>query len=236
MSVQVFGIRGIGEVVEGTEISDLILAALATDENQREIGGLRDNDIVVITHKIVSKAEGAILPSSDLASRKAIVEEEAESIIRRRGDLIVARTHHGFICANAGVDNSNVTPGFVVLLPRDPDKSAHRARTRLERATSQRLGVIITDTFGRPWRRGLTDVAIGMSGLPSLVDYRGTTDTHGTPLEVTEIAIGDEIAAAADLVMGKAEGIPAAVVRGLALRGSGRVSDIIRPASEDLFR
>ena len=236
MSVQVFGIRGIGEVVEGTEISDLILAALATDENQREIGGLRDNDIVVITHKIVSKAEGAILPSSDLASRKAIVEEEAESIIRRRGDLIVARTHHGFICANAGVDNSNVTPGFVVLLPRDPDKSAHRARTRLERATSQRLGVIITDTFGRPWRRGLTDVAIGMSGLPSLVDYRGTTDTHGTSLEVTEIAIGDEIAAAADLVMGKAEGIPAAVVRGLALRGSGRVSDIIRPASEDLFR
>lgn len=235
MSLQIFGVQGIGEVEEGVNIASLIVSALSTEANA-EIGPLRDQDIVVITHKIVSKAEGAIRPSDDVASRKAIVEDEAEAILRRRGDLIIARTHHGFICANAGVDNSNVVPGFVALLPRDPDKSAHRIRTQLERATDTQLGLVVTDTFGRPWRRGLTDVAIGISGLPSLVDYRGTTDTHGIELEVTEIAVVDEIASAADLVMGKADGVPVAVVRGLDLQGSGRVADIVRPAGEDFFR
>lgn len=236
MTLSIFGIQGIGEVTEHTDIAHLILDALLLPINAEEIGPLQDRDVLVITHKIVSKAEGAIRPSIDTASRKAIVEEEAESIIRRRGDLIVARTHHGFICANAGVDNSNVKPGHVVLLPRDPDASAHRIRTRIERSTKVSIGVIITDTFGRPWRRGLTDVAIGISGLPSLVDYRGTVDTFGTELEVTEIAIADEIASAADLVMGKADGVPAAVLRGMSLSGSGRAQDLVRPASEDLFR
>jgi len=236
MSLSIFGVQGIGEVPPHTDIAHLIVEALLLPVNADEIGPLRDHDVLVITHKIVSKAEGAIRPSADIESRKAIVEEEAESIIRRRGDLIVARTQHGFICANAGVDNSNVEPGYVVLLPRDPDASAHKIRMRIERTSNVSIGVVITDTFGRPWRRGLTDVAIGISGLPSLVDYRGTVDTFGMELEVTEIAVADEIASAADLVMGKADGVPAAVVRGMRLAGSGRAQDLVRPAQEDMFR
>ena len=190
----------------------------------------------MITHKVVSKAEGQIRAIPDEATYRALVESEAVRIVRRRGDLVIAQTRHGFICANGAVDRSNVESGYAVLLPVDPDRSAHRIRTLIERATGTTIGVVITDTFGRPWRRGLTDVAIGISGLPALVDYRGTTDTHGNVLEVTEVAAVDEIASAADLVMGKATGVPVAVVRGLDLSGNGRVADLIRPAGEDLFR
>ncbi len=167
---------------------------------------------------------------------RALVEGEAVRIVRRRGDLVIAQTTHGFICANAAVDRSNIAEGHAVLLPVDPDRSAHRLRTLIERATGTGIGLIITDTFGRPWRRGLVDVAIGVSGVPSIVDLVGTTDAHGNELKVTEIAVVDEIAAAADLVMGKATQIPVAVVRGLDLEGSGRASDLVRPAEEDLFR
>ncbi len=149
---------------------------------------------------------------------------------------MITLTRHGFVCANAGVDRSNVGAGHVVLLPADPDRSAHRIRTRLERLTGLGIGVVITDTFGRAWRRGLTDVAIGVSGLAAIVDLRGTHDTHGNLLEVTEVAVADEIAAAADLVMGKARGIPAAIVRGVEAHGHGRAADLIRPPAEDLFR
>lgn len=228
MNLEIFGVNGIGEVVEGDDVASLILDALP--------GPLHDFDVVVVTHKIVSKAEGALQAAATDEERGRIVESESTSVVRRRGDLTISITRHGFICANAGVDRSNVVPGFVVLLPRDPDASAHRIRRRLEQATGKSVGVVITDTFGRPWRRGLTDVAIGVSGLPSLVDYRGTTDTFGSTLEVTEVAAIDEIAAAADLVMGKATGTPVAVVRGLRLTGDGRATDLVRPPSEDLFR
>lgn len=228
MNLEIFGVEGIGEVAEGDDVATLILTSLPHP--------LVDFDIVVVTHKIVSKAEGAVRSAPTDRDRKGIVESESAAVIRRRGELIISITHHGFICANAGVDRSNVEPGRVVLLPRDPDASAHRIRLRLEKASGASLGVIITDTFGRPWRRGLTDVAIGVSGLPSLLDYRGTTDTFGSMLEVTEVAAVDEIAAAADLVMGKATGTPAAVVRGLRLTGNGRAADLVRPPEEDLFR
>ena len=159
------------------------------------------------------------------------------SIVRRRGDLIIAETKHGFICANAGIDRSNAAPGTMVLLPEDPDRSALRIRTRLERHFGIELAVIISDTFGRPWRRGLTDVAIGASGLTTLLDLKGTRDWSGRELEVTEIAVADELAAAADLVMGKASGIPAALIRGYeGPRGEGRGQDLVRPPGEDLFR
>jgi coenzyme F420-0:L-glutamate ligase/coenzyme F420-1:gamma-L-glutamate ligase len=229
--LRVFGLEGIGEVSAGDDLAAAILDAIAA-------GGERlvDDDIVVITHKVVSKQEGRVVEIPDEAAYRRLVEDESVDIIRRRGDLVIARTRHGFICANAAVDRSNVAAGFAVLLPLDPDRSAHRIRNRLEQATASTLGVIITDTFGRPWRRGLVDVAIGVSGVRAIDDLVGTTDTYGNVLQVTEVAVVDEVAAAADLVMGKATGTPAAVVRGLRIAGNGRAADLVRPASEDLFR
>lgn len=224
-------VKGMAEIRAGDDLAGLMVEAIAT-EGWR----LESDDIVVVTHKVVSKQEGRIVPIPDEDTYRSLVEDEAVEIIRRRGDLVIARTRHGFICANAAVDRSNVAKGFALLLPVDPDRSAHRLRTLIERATDVSIGVVITDTFGRPWRRGLVDVAIGVSGLPSIIDLVGTRDAHGNELNVTEIAIVDEIAAAADLVMGKASQIPAAVVRGLSLEGSGRVTDLIRPPEEDLFR
>jgi len=227
----IWPITGIGEIEPGDDVAGEILRGV------EELGlELQNADIVVVTHKIVSKAEGQIRSIPDEATYRALVEGEAVNIVRRRGDLVITQTKHGFICANAAVDRSNIADGFALLLPDDPDRSAHRIRVLLERAAGVTIGVVMTDTFGRPWRRGLTDIAIGMSGLPSLVDYRGTLDSHGNTLAVTEVAAVDEIASAADLVMGKSEGIPAALVRGLELSGTGRVSDLIRPPGEDLFR
>lgn len=228
-SISVHPLHGIPEITPDSDLAAAIVDAA-------EAIGIRDRDVVVITHKVVSKAEGQIREIPDEATYRRLVEGEAVRIVRRRGDLVIAQTRHGFICANAAVDRSNVAAGYALLLPVDPDRSAHRLRTLIERATGASIGVVITDTFGRPWRRGLTDVAIGISGLPSLVDYKGTTDTHGNVLEVTEVAVVDEIASAADLVMGKATGVPAAIVRGLDITGDGRVSDLIRPPEEDLFR
>lgn len=224
-------VRGIAEVQPGDDLAGMIVDAVEADG-----WSLVDRDVVVVTHKVVSKQEGRIVEIPDEATYRSLVEDEATDVIRRRGDLVIARTKHGFICANAAVDRSNIAEGFALLLPEDPDRSAHRLRTLIERATGTSLGVVITDTFGRPWRRGLVDVAIGISGLPSIVDLRGTTDAHGNELKVTEVAVVDEIAAAADLVMGKAAQIPVAVVRGLELEGSGRATDLVRPADEDLFR
>lgn len=196
-------------------------------------------DILVVTHKIVSKAEGAVreITGDEEEFKKALVEEVATSILRRRGDLIIAETKHGFVCANAGVDRSNSASGTMVLLPDDPDRSAHRIRAKLQRVFGFDIPVIISDTFGRPWRIGLTDIAIGVSGLLPIHDLRGSQDWAGRELDVTEVAVADELAAAADLVMGKASGIPAALIRGYqGPRGEGRGADLVRPVGEDLFR
>jgi len=232
VSLEVHPVSGIGRVSPGDDVAALLASAL---EPLQPI----DGDVVVVTHKIVSKGEGAVrsIEGDEEAFKRRLVEEEAISILRRRGDLIIAETRHGFICANAGIDRSNADPGTMILLPEDPDRSAHRLRMRLQRHFGCSLGVIISDTFGRPWRRGLTDVAIGLSGIKAIEDLIGTLDWSGRELEVTEIAVGDELAAAADLVMGKASGIPAALIRGYqGPRGEGRARDLVRPVDEDLFR
>jgi len=232
VTLSIIPVPGIREVQPGADLAELILEAVDASGV-----GLEDGDVVVVTHKVVSKAEGATARYASDAEYRALKEQEATAVIRRRGDLMIAVTRQGFICANAGVDRSNVEPGQVVLHPRDPDRSAHRLRIRFERASRKRLAVIVTDTFGRPWRRGLTDVAIGLSGMRAIHDYRGTTDTWGNELEVTEVALVDEIAAAADLVMGKAGRIPVAIIRGLSWpEGEGRATDLVRPPGEDLFR
>jgi coenzyme F420-0:L-glutamate ligase/coenzyme F420-1:gamma-L-glutamate ligase len=232
VTLQVHPLLGIGAVLPGDEIVDVLVAAL--EPLSPQIG-----DVLVVTHKVVSKAEGRVveITGDEEEFKRALVESEAVSIVRRRGDLIIAETEHGFICANAGVDRSNAEAGTMILLPEDPDRSAHRIRTKLERRFGVDLPVIISDTFGRPWRRGLTDIAIGVSGLEAVVDLKGTQDWAGRELQVTEIAVADELASAADLVMGKAAGIPAALVRGYeGPRGEGRGRDLVRSADEDLFR
>jgi coenzyme F420-0:L-glutamate ligase / coenzyme F420-1:gamma-L-glutamate ligase len=231
--LEVIPLEGLGEVRRGDDVASLLVPPLAA------AGGLLPGDVVVVTHKIVSKAEGAVvvIEGDEEEFKRALVESEAAAIIRRRGDLIIAETKHGFICANAGVDRSNAEPGTMVLLPDDPDRSAHRIRAKLHRHFGADPAVIISDTFGRPWRRGLTDIAIGVSGMSPILDLRGTFDRAGRELEVSEIAVADELAAAADLVMGKAEGIPAALVRGYEFPpGEGRGRDLVRPPGEDLFR
>ena len=230
-TLRIWGIAGAGEVRPGDDLGALIAAA--TD--------LGDRDIVVVTQKVVSKAEGRLVEvdHDDRAARARVVESEAVRVLRRRGDLIIAETTHGFICANAGVDFSNVPDGQAALLPRDPDRSARRIRDGIRAAGGPAVGVVISDTFGRPWRRGLTDVAIGCAGVLAVLDLRGTADAGGRELQVTEMALADELAAAAELVMGKDRGIPAAVIRGApdAWFGEGAVvRDLLRPAGEDLFR
>jgi coenzyme F420-0:L-glutamate ligase/coenzyme F420-1:gamma-L-glutamate ligase len=230
-SLTIFGITGLPEIEPGDDLATMIVEAISDNGL-----ALTDNDILVVTHKVVSKQEGRIVEIPTEEAYRAVISAEAATIIRRRGDLVIAQTRHGFICANAAVDRSNVAAGYALLLPIDPDRSAHRLRTLITRATNADIGVIITDTFGRPWRRGLVDVAIGVSGVIPILDLKGTMDTHGNELNVTEVNIVDEIAAAADLVMGKATAIPAAIVRGLSMAGDGRATDIVRPANEDLFR
>lgn len=232
MSIEIHPLLDIGVVMPGDDVASVLTGALEPLQP-------RDGDVIVVTHKIVSKAEGAVreIVGDEEAFKKLLVEDQATSIVRRRGDLIIAETKHGFVCANAGIDRSNAEPGTMILLPDDPDRSAHRIRTRLEHQFGVELAILITDTFGRPWRRGLTDVAIGISGLVAVLDLKGTMDWSGRELDVTEVAVADELAAAADLVMGKADGIPAALVRGYAgPRGKGRGRDLVRPVDEDLFR
>jgi coenzyme F420-0:L-glutamate ligase/coenzyme F420-1:gamma-L-glutamate ligase len=201
---------------------------------------LRDNDVLVVTQKIVSKAEGRLVPidADDPLSHKVLVEEEAARVVRRRGDLIITETKHGFVCANSGIDLSNVERGYAALLPLDSDRSARRIRDIVKAKLGVNVGVIISDTFGRPWRKGLTDVAIGVAGIAAVVDLRGTEDALGRVMNVTEVCVADELASAAELVMGKSTGVPVAVVRGADpswFRDSS-MDEIVRPPSEDLFR
>lgn len=234
--LRIFGIHGIGEIRPGDDLAGIIAAAAAEHH-----GGLLDDDVVVVTQKIVSKAEDRLVPidAADPLSHKALVERESVRIVRRRGDLIISETSHGFICANAGIDLSNVEQGYAALLPIDSDRSARRIRDGLRARAGVTVGVIVSDTFGRPWRRGLTDIALGCAGIGAIVDYRGTVDAQGRELQVTEVAVVDELAGAADLVLGKATGLPVAVIRGVDatwFRRGDVSSEIIRPPGEDLFR
>ena len=228
-------VHGLPEVRPDDALAPLIADAAAAQDTS-----LRDGDCLVVTQKVVSKAENRLVPldPDDLDARRALVESESVRIVRRRGDLIISETPHGFVCANAGVDLSNVEHGWAALLPVDADRSAKHIRDALRAREGVDVAVVVSDTFGRPWRRGLTDVAIGVSGLAGVVDLRETPDALGRMLHVTEVAVADEVAAAAELVMGKANGVPAAIVRGLPpewLR-EGSIRELIRPSHEDLFR
>jgi coenzyme F420-0:L-glutamate ligase/coenzyme F420-1:gamma-L-glutamate ligase len=234
--LEVFAVEGIGEVRPGDDLAGLIVAAVDAGEHD-----LADGDVVVVTQKVVSKAENRLvaIDPDDPHAHRPLVLEESVRVLRRRGDLVISETAHGFICANAGIDLSNVEAGWAALLPEDPDRSARRIRDALVHRFGIGVAVVVSDTFGRPWRRGVTDVAIGSAGLRPVVDLRGTTDALGRELMVTEVAVADEIAAAAELVMGKADGIPVAVVRGIPLDWLGEgsvVGDLVRTPHDDLFR
>ncbi len=232
--ISLLPLPGLPEIKPGDDLAGLIAAACQSAEIP-----LVDGDVLVVTQKIVSKAENRLVPIDPTVGHKPLVEQESVRILRRRGDLIISETKHGFVCANAGIDLSNVEQGQAALLPVDSDRSARRIQAGLEHKYGVKVAVIVSDTFGRPWRRGVTDVAIGSAGLRPVVDLRGTTDALGRELQVTEVAVADEIAAAAELVMGKAEAIPVAIVRGVdpTWFGEGSVhDDLIRRPDEDLFR
>jgi coenzyme F420-0:L-glutamate ligase/coenzyme F420-1:gamma-L-glutamate ligase len=225
-----------GEVRPGDQLGQLVADACAGPPN----GPLVDGDVLVVTQKVVSKAEGRLVAvdPDDPLSHKAVVEQEAVRVLRRRGDLVITETTHGFVCANSGVDLSNVERGQAALLPVDSDRSARRIRDIVRARLGVTVGVIVSDTFGRPWRKGLTDVAIGVAGIAGVVDLRGTPDALGRTMQVTEVAAADELASAAELVMGKSSGIPVAVIRGVDptwLREAS-VGELVRDTQEDLFR
>jgi coenzyme F420-0:L-glutamate ligase/coenzyme F420-1:gamma-L-glutamate ligase len=226
--VRVIPLPGIPEVRPGDDP-----AALIGDAVERA-GGLEDGDVLVVAQKVVSKAEGRVEEADDVVG---VVLREARAVRRRRGDLVIAETEHGFVCASAGVDRSN-TPGdgWVVLLPKDPDASAERLRDGLAARFGVAAAVIVSDSFGRAWRQGTTDVAIGVAGMLPLLDLRGKADARGRTLASTVIAVADELAGAAELVMGKASGVPAALVRGYAApAGEGSARDLVMPPERDLF-
>jgi coenzyme F420-0:L-glutamate ligase/coenzyme F420-1:gamma-L-glutamate ligase len=248
LSVRLLPVQGLPEICEGDNLAKLTVEAV---RGQRI--GLRHQDVLVVAQKIVSKAEGCIVHLSSVqpseramqlaAARNKdprlveVILQESRRIVRDDPVLIV-ETHHGFVCANAGVDHSNV-PGedVVTLLPHDPDGSARKLAAEIRKLTKKRIAVVISDTFGRPWRLGLTNIAIGAAGVPVLRDLRGKRDRHGKSLQATILAVADELAAAAGVLMGKSEGIPAVVIRGYRYRPTNeRATLIIRPAAEDLFR
>ncbi len=238
--VTLIPLTGIGEVFARGRPGPLYRCGRAHPHG-RSGPELRPGDVLVVTQKVVSKAEGQLveLDHADPAAKVALVEQESVRILRRRGDLVISETRHGFVCANAGVDLSNVAEGTAALLPEDADRSARRIRAALEHALGVTVGVIVSDTFGRAWRRGVTDVAIGCAGVAAVVDLKGTLDAGGRELAATEVCVADEIAGAAELVMGKDRGIPVAIVRGVPaawLRPASVRAEIIRPPDEDLFR
>jgi coenzyme F420-0:L-glutamate ligase len=230
-SIEVIPVPGIPEVEPGTDLAVLISTALRGADVS-----LRDGDIVAVTQKVVSKAEGQVVEEAP-DGKDGWVARETRRVVARRDDMVIAETRHGFVCANAGVDTSNVAEGFLTLLPEDPDASAERIRQRLSQEAGADVGVVVTDTFGRPWREGLVNVAIGCAGLPAVVDLRGTKDATGRVLEATIVAVADEVAAASGLVMGKADGVPVAIVRGLRTDAPPLpASALVRDPTEDLFR
>jgi coenzyme F420-0:L-glutamate ligase / coenzyme F420-1:gamma-L-glutamate ligase len=226
--VRVIPLTGIPEVEPGDDLSGLLGDAV------ERLGGPEEGDVLVVAQKVVSKAEGRVEEADDVVE---VILREARAVRRRRGDLVIAETEHGFVCASAGVDRSN-TPGdgWVVLLPRDPDASAARIRVVLAERFGVAPAVVVSDSFGRAWRQGTTDVAIGVAGMQPLLDLRGTTDARGRILESTVIAVADELAGAAELVLGKADGIPAALIRGYGVpSGDGSARELVIPPERDLF-
>jgi coenzyme F420-0:L-glutamate ligase / coenzyme F420-1:gamma-L-glutamate ligase len=227
-AIQVVPLEGIPEVRPGDDLASLLVDAL------ERAGGLREGDVLVVSQKVVSKAEGRVEQADD---HLAVILREARAVRRRRGDFVIAETEHGFVCASAGVDRSN-TPGegWVVLLPRDPDASAAAIRAALADRFGVAPAVIVSDSFGRAWRQGTTDVALGVAGMRPLLDLRGRPDERGRPLQATVIAVADELAGAAELVMGKANGVPAALIRGYAApAGEGSARELVMPPERDLF-
>jgi len=239
--VNVLPVTGLPEIREGDD-----LAAMTAERVE-----LEDGDVLVVAQKVVSKAEGRVvrleeiepseraleLANDDDPRRTEAILREAAEIVRIRPPLLIVQTRHGFTCASAGVDASNAPePGMLVLLPLDPDASAARIRDRVRELTGKTVGVVVSDSFGRPWRMGTTDVAIGSAGIRVLEDLRGTKDRIGYELRSTQIAIADELAGAAQLVMGKADGIPVAVIRGLDVAGDGAAVELVMPPERDLFR
>lgn len=243
--LRVIPLRGLPELEEGDDLGALVVEVAA------RAGGFENDDVLVVAQKAVSKVEGRIVELSgidpsdqavELAAgtdprRIEVILREARQVLRVRPPLIIAETRHGFVCASAGVDASNA-PGLdtLVLLPLDPDASAARLRERVRSLAGVDVGVVVSDSFGRAWRLGTTDVALGVAGLTALLDLDGLRDPAGYELHATQIAVADEIAAAAQLVMGKIDGIPAAIVRGLRLSGDGHGSDLVMPRERDLFR
>ncbi|MDQ3958159.1 MAG: coenzyme F420-0:L-glutamate ligase [Actinomycetota bacterium] len=226
--LRVIPLEGMPEIGAGDDVAALVAAAGGRGP------GLEDGDVVVVTQKVVSKSEGRVVPAD---ARRAAIDAESVRVLRRAGDMVIAETRHGFVCANAGVDASNVPEGGLVLLPEDPDASARRLRARLRALTGADVAVIVSDTFGRAWRLGQTDVAIGVAGIEPFVDYRGRPDMQGRVMSATRICVADELAGAAEIVMRKTAGVCAAIVRGAAIeRGRGAAVEIVRPPGEDLFR
>ena len=229
--LEIIPLEGIPEISPGDDLVGII----------GQLDNIQSGDILVVTQKIISKAENQMIKidPNDPLSHKPLVERESVRILRRRGDLIISQTKHGFVCANAGIDLSNVERGQAALLPDDSDRSARRLRDGLAGRFQLDVGIIISDTFGRPWRRGLTDVAIGSAGVLPILDLRGSPDAFGREMQVTEVALVDELASAAELVMGKSSGIPIAIVRGADMSwfGNGSVQEqIVRDPQDDLFR
>lgn len=240
--LRILPLGGLPEVEAGADLGALVTGAVELEEG----------DVVVLAQKVVSKAEGRVVRLDEIEPSPRAVELAAEAddprhleailreskrIVRTRGSLVIAETRHGFVCASAGVDASNAPEaGTLVLLPLDPDASARALRERLRELTGRTVAVIVSDSFGRPWRQGTTDVAIGAAGLAPLVDLRGSRDASGYELRSTQIAVADELAGAAELVMGKAAAVPGAVIRGFAASGDGTAHELVMPAERDLFR
>ncbi len=233
--LEIVPVPGLPEIAAGDDLAGLIIDACQASEP------LQDHDVLVVSQKVVSKAEdrGVKVDPDDPLAHKPLVVAESARVVRRRGELIISETEHGFVCANAGIDRSNVAPDIALLLPVDPDRSARRIRDAIKGRLGLETGIIVADTFGRPWRRGLTDIALGCAGLRPILDLRGTEDAVGRELHVTEVCIVDELAGAAELVRGKSDGIAVALIRGVeeAWFGEGSVvDDVVRHPSEDLFR
>ena len=248
MSVEISPLQGLPEIGPGDDVARAINDAVRIHSVR-----IKECDVFVVAQKIVSKAEGRIVRLDEIApSERArrwaeewnkdarlieLVLRESKRIVRMERGVIIAETHHGYVCANAGIDVSNAEEGTAILLPENPDASAHALQVRLSEAFACHVGVIVSDTFGRAWREGLVNVALGVAGLNPLLDYRGQNDSSGRPLQATVIAIADELAAAAELVTGKSDRIPVAIIRGANISGrSGSGADLIRPAEKDLFR